>query len=116
MDLYGRDRDQWPLFRTKSAEALMQHIGKFVGLVFGQGQPAVLCFYFHPWEFLPMPAEFHFGEGTVIPDSFLIQNCGEYALEQLGVLIGRLKEHSARFTTARALAANLKTCGEVSNR
>ncbi len=105
VDPYGRDRDQWPLFRTESTHELMRHIDNFVGFVAVRGQPAVLCFYFHPWEFLPMPSEFHFGEGTVIPDPFLIKNCGEYALEQLGVLISCLKERSARFTTAKALAA-----------
>lgn len=104
-DPYGRDRDQWPLFRTESAQRLMQHIDNFVGFVSGQGLPAVLCFYFHPWEFLPMPSEFHFGEGSVVPDPFLIQNCGDYALQQLEALVDGLKERSARFLTARALAA-----------
>jgi len=104
-DPYGRDRDQWPLFRTESAQSLMKHIDNFVGHVSDQGWPAVLCFYFHPWEFLPMQSEYHFGEGTVVPDPFLIKNCGDYALEQFGVLIDGLKERSARFTTAKGLAA-----------
>lgn len=104
-DPYGRDRDQWPLWRTESADSLMRHIDNFVGYVAARDLPAVLCFYFHPWEFLPMKGEYHFGEGTVIPDPFLVKNCGDYALEQFGVLVDRLQERGARFLTARALAA-----------
>lgn len=107
-DPYGRDRDQWPLFRTASADKLMEHIDSFVGFVSEKGLPAVLCFYFHPWEFLPMAPEYHFGEGTVVPDYFLIENCGDYALEQLGVLVDRLKERSAKFATAKGLAGTWK--------
>ena len=104
-DEYGRDRDQWPLFRTESADRLMKHIDNYIGFVSAKGLPAVLCFYFHPWEFLPMAPQYHFGEGTVVPDPFLIANCGDYALEQLGVLVDRLQERGAAFTTAKALAA-----------
>jgi peptidoglycan/xylan/chitin deacetylase (PgdA/CDA1 family) len=103
-DPYGRDRDQWPLWRTESADSLMLHIDSFIGFVSQRGLPAVLCFYFHPWEFVPMAPQYHFGEGTVIPDPFIIKGCGEYALEQLGLLIGRLQERGARFVTARGLA------------
>ncbi len=104
-DQYGRDRDQWPLWRTESADALMEHIEAFIGYVLERNLPAVLCFYMHPWEFLPMQAEYHFGEGTVIPDPFIVKNCGDYALEQLGVLIDRLQERGGRFTTCRQLAS-----------
>lgn len=104
-DPYGRDRDQWPMWRTESADSLMRHIDSFIGYVAARDLPAILCFYFHPWEFLPMEGEYHFGEGTVIPDPFLVKNCGDYALEQFGVLVDRLQERGARFLTARALAA-----------
>ncbi|MGC9316413.1 MAG: polysaccharide deacetylase family protein [Armatimonadota bacterium] len=105
-DQYGRDRDQWPLFRTESADRLMTHIDAFIGYVREREQPVVLCFYFHPWEFVEMPTRMHYGEGTVIPDYFLVENCGEYALEQLGVLLTLLDERGADFTTARDLAAS----------
>lgn len=103
-DEYGRDRDQWPLFRTESAEALMAHIDGFIGYVRERGEPVVLCFYFHPWEFVPMPTEMHYGEGSVVPDYFLVKNCGDYALEQLGALMEMLSERGARYTTAAGLA------------
>ena len=60
---------------------------------------------FHPWEFWPMPqGPIHYGEGTVIPDPFIVKNCGDYALEQLDLLITRLKDMGAEFLTCRALA------------
>lgn len=104
-DQYGRDRDQWPLFRTESANALMEHIDSFIEYAQDVGVPAVLCFYMHPWEFHQMPDKYHYGEGTVVPDPFLIKNCGEYALEQLVELIRLLQARGAAFMTARDLAA-----------
>src|SRR5690606_39047156 len=95
-DEYGRDRDQWPLFRTKSADALMEHIDSFIAYVREREQPVVLCFYFHPWEFVEMPTQMHYGEGTVVPDYFLVENCGDYALEQLAALMDRLTARGAR--------------------
>lgn len=105
-DEYGRDRDQWPLFRTESADSLMRHIDAFIGYVNERGQPVVLCFYFHPWEFIDIPESYTYGEGTVVPHPFLIKNCGQYAVEQLGRLLDSLAERGARFTTARDLAAS----------
>ncbi len=103
-DPYGRDRDQWPLFRTESAAALMQHIDNFVAYVRARGLPPVLCFYFHPWEFVPMPESMYLGEGTVVPEPFLIANCGDYAREQFGLLLDALQERGAQFLTCRELA------------
>lgn len=105
-DEYGRDRDQWPLFRTQSAAKLMEHIDSFIAYVCARGEPVVLCFYFHPWEFVEMPTQMHYGEGTVVPDYFLVENCGPYALEQLGALMELLRGRGAAFTTARDLAAS----------
>jgi hypothetical protein len=105
-DPYHRDRDQWPLFRTKSADALMVHIDHFIEYVRARSLPVVLCFYFHPWEFMPMPTRMHYGEGAVEPDYFLVENCGDYALEQFTLLVDRLLERGAAFTTARQLAAD----------
>ncbi len=103
-DPYGRDRDQWPLFRTESAEALLKHVDNFIGYVRERGVPPVLCFYFHPWEFLPQAESMYLGEGTVVPEPFLIKNCGPYALEQFGLLIEGLQARGGKFTTCRAMA------------
>ncbi len=106
LDPFGRDRDQWPLFRTERAAALLGHVDNYVGFVRDRGLPAVLCFYFHPWEFVPMPESMFLGEGTVVPDKFLIENCGPYALEQFGLALEGLLERGAEFTTCAALAAS----------
>lgn len=104
-DPYGRDRDQWPLFRTHGAEALMVHVDAFIGYAHKMGKPPVLCFYFHPWEFWPMPqGALHFGEVSVKPDEFLVKNCGPEATRQLGLLIDALKQRGGTFITARQCA------------
>jgi peptidoglycan/xylan/chitin deacetylase (PgdA/CDA1 family) len=96
-----RDRDQWPLFRTESAEALYERIVKYEKFAEEKGVPAVLCFYMHPWEFHKMPEGLlHYGEGAVLPDPFIIKNCGEYAAEQFDVLIQKLKDFGSEFSTA----------------
>ncbi len=104
-DPYGRDLDQWPLFRTQSADALMQHIHGFMKYCEKTGSDVFLCFYFHPWEFYKMPeGEIHYGEGSVHPDPFIVKNCGEYAVEQLNLLIEKLKGEGARFYQAKEIA------------
>ncbi|MDD4869583.1 MAG: polysaccharide deacetylase family protein [Kiritimatiellae bacterium] len=104
-DEYGRDRDQWPLFRTHSAKDLLGHIDGFTRYVRARGEPVVLTFYFHPWEFWQMPqGPIHYGEGTVIPDPFIVKNCGDYALEQFDKLLEGLHDRDACFKTCRAYA------------
>jgi peptidoglycan/xylan/chitin deacetylase (PgdA/CDA1 family) len=99
-DPLGRDRDQWPIFRTVSAEALLKRIDSFIDHVQSRGIAPVLTLYFHPWEFWPMPqGAIHFGEGAVTPDPFIVANCGGYALEQLDLLLKGLRTRGASFTT-----------------
>jgi len=103
-DEFGRDMDQWPLFRTESADKVMEHIDGYAAFCRKQGVEPFLCFYFHPWEFWPMPEGLiHYGEGAVMPDPFIIKNCGEYAAEQLDILIARLKKIGAEFYQARQI-------------
>lgn len=105
-DPFGRDRDQWPLFRTESAAALLGHIDGFSGYARAHGAAPFLCFYFHPWEFHPMPqGEIRFGEGGVRPDPFIVKNCGPYAAEQLDRLIVGLQQRGAHFRCAAEVAA-----------
>lgn len=105
-DPYGRDRDQWPLFRTKSSVELMEHVVSYTRYATDRGvDPVVLCFYFHPWEFEEMPRGLiHFGEGSVLPDEMITKGCGNYAVEQLGELVEMLKGVGAEFSTVRELA------------
>ena len=103
-DEYGRDKDQWPLFRTQSTEDFIPHIESFMSYLEKNDQsqkPIVLCFYFHPWEFWEMPeGVIHFGEGGVLPDPFLTKGCGKYCLNQVELLIDWLKSKEAAFLTA----------------
>ncbi len=107
-DPYGRDADQWPLFRTESAAALLKHIDGYSAFCADAGITPFLCFYFHPWEFWPMPqGEIHYGEGAVRPDPFIVKNCGPYAASQLDCLVAALTERGARFCQARQIAEEL---------
>ena len=103
-DDYGRDKDQWPLYRTQSTEAFIPHIESFMSYLEKNDQsqkPIVLCFHFHPWEFWEMPeGVIHFGEGGVLPDPFLTKGCGKYCLNQVELLIDWLKSKEAAFLTA----------------
>jgi peptidoglycan/xylan/chitin deacetylase (PgdA/CDA1 family) len=99
-----RDRDQWPLFRTEGAAYLLKRIESFLAFCDQKQAAKCLCFYIHPWEFHPMKSSFNFGEATVIPDEFIIRNCGEKALEELEALVDGLKGMGAVFHTARELA------------
>lgn len=99
-----RDRDQWPLFRTKGAGYLLKRIESFLAFCDQKQIPKCLCFYFHPWEFHPMKNAFNFGEATVIPDEFITRNCGEAALGELEALIDGLKTIGGTFHSACELA------------
>jgi peptidoglycan/xylan/chitin deacetylase (PgdA/CDA1 family) len=99
-----RDRDQWPLFRTKGADALMKRVNGFIKFMRDHELPVVLCFYFHPWEFIPIRKSYKYGECTVTPDRFITLNCGDKAMEEFGILIDRLKDLGAEFHRADAFA------------
>lgn len=105
-DEYGRDRDQWPIFRTRGAEELLARVDSFIEFASDRGaDPVVLCFYLHPWEFHPMPQDaIHYGEGSVVPDPVLVENCGDRAVAELAGLIKGLKRRGVRFLSAGDLA------------
>ncbi|MFA5852392.1 MAG: polysaccharide deacetylase family protein [Spirochaetales bacterium] len=98
-----RDRDQWPLFRTKGAEYILEKSVAFMKFCDDKEIPRVLAYYIHPWEFWPMKASYNFGEATVIPDEFITKNCGDVALRELGKLFDGLLGMGATFATAREL-------------
>lgn len=105
-DQYGRDRDQWPLFRTRGAKAVMKHVDNMLAFYERKKLPPVICFYMHPWEFHEMPRGLiHFGEGSVLPDPFIVKNCGKVAVNELDKLISLLKQRNAEFCSCCELAA-----------
>jgi len=106
-DPYGRDRDQWPLFRTEGADSLAARVDSMLEFYASKNLPPVLCFYMHPWEFHEMPeGPIHYGEGAVIPDPFIVKNCGAVAVEQLGKLVRLLKDRGAGFAQARSVTVD----------
>jgi hypothetical protein len=105
-DPYQRDRDQWPLFRTESAEALIKKVNSFIDYVEARDTRPVLAFYFHPWEFYEMPlGSIDFGEASVKPLPFIVKNCGRPACAQLDKLCGMLTELGGEFKTAEEIAS-----------
>ncbi|MHC4871794.1 MAG: polysaccharide deacetylase family protein [Planctomycetota bacterium] len=106
---YNRDRDQWPLFRTKGSKFLLKKIDSFIDYVTERKTKPVLAFYFHPWEFYKMPqGAINFGEANVKPVPFITKNCGKYALKQLDILIKELKQRGGIFKTAQEIANDWK--------
>jgi peptidoglycan/xylan/chitin deacetylase (PgdA/CDA1 family) len=104
-DPYHRDRDQWPLFRTKSAGYMIKKADSFIDFVRTHNERPVLCFYMHPWEFYPMPqGSINFGECSVKPLPFIIKNCGPKAVVQFDNLCRLLIDRGGRFVTAMHLA------------
>lgn len=104
-DQYQRDRDQWPLFRTESADFLMKKIDSFINYVEERNIRPVLCFYFHPWEFHEMPqGSIDFGEASVTPFPFIVKNCGKKACQEFDSLCSILKSAGGRFVTCLDLA------------
>lgn len=104
-DPYQRDRDQWPLFRTESAGAVLQKADSFIDYVSVRKQRPVLAFYFHPWEFHPMPqGSIDYGEASVTPLPFITKNCGDVACREFESLLRELKERGGEFKTAEEVA------------
>ncbi len=96
-----RDRDQWPLFRTKGGEYMVERSQAFNEFCDSKGIDTYLCFYIHPWEFWPMEESYNFGEATVIPERFITENCGTGAVDELRKLLQGLKDMGAVFMQSR---------------
>jgi hypothetical protein len=83
----------------------MKHIDGYIQYCEDKKADPFICFYIHPWEFWEMPEGLiHSGEGAVLPDPFIIKNCGKYAAEQFDLLIQKLKERGSDFYRACDLA------------
>jgi hypothetical protein len=102
---YQRDRDQWPLFRTKSGAALLKKVDGFVHTVRRRGHRPVVCLYFHPWEFHEMPrGAIDYGEASVRPLPFITKNCGPRAVREFDAFCRGIVERGGQFRTARQIA------------
>lgn len=103
-DQYGRDLDQWPIFRIEGASSLIRHVDNMLAYYAGRQLPAVFCLYIHPWEFVEMPSRFVYGEAIIEPLPFVVQNCGTKALKELSEVIDAFRVRGARFYSAQELA------------
>ena len=74
----------------------MERIKAFQKFMWDKGQPAVLCFYFHPWEFEECKTEYHYGEGGVIVDDFIVKGTGDKATREFDRLCTLIKEDNAK--------------------
>lgn len=106
---YQRDRDQWPLYRIKSAEVLLKKVDSFVDYVQKRNCRPVVCFYFHPWEFHEMPqGTIDYGEAPVRPLPFITRNCGPKAVAEFECLCAGITESGGRFRTAKEIAKDFR--------
>ena len=104
-DPYQRDRDQWPLFRTKGADYMLGRSSAFIDYVSERGARPVLLFYIHPWEFHPMPrGPIDYGEASVKPLDFITLNCGDVACQELDKMLAGLRKMGGTFKTAAQIA------------
>lgn len=106
-----RDRDQWPLFRTKGGQYMLERSLAFHEFCGEKGIDTFLCFYIHPWEFWPMEPSYNFGEATVIPEEFITKNTGPAAIEEMRILIQGLKDAGAVFMQSKDVPALLQERG-----
>lgn len=97
--------DPWPVFRTESAGKAFEMIDRFLDHMHHKTDRPVLAFYFHPWEFCPMPqGAIDYGQASVTPLPFLTKNCGPVACEQFDLLLAGLHERGGVFRTAHDIA------------
>ena len=83
----------------------MKHVHGYMEFCRREKTDPFICTYMHPWEFHEMPKGLlHYGEGAVLPDEFIVRNCGPYAEEQLDLWIGMLKAEGAEFRQAQNVA------------
>lgn len=103
-DKFGRDRDQWPKFRTKGAGILLKSIDRVTKLMHRKSNEAVLCFYMHPWEFIKMPSKLKTAEADINLNEFLSKNTGDYACRQLDELISALLDRGSNIVNIKEYA------------
>ncbi len=96
-----RDRDGWPKLRTHDGHYLADMVMRNARKLWEQGKPALVCLYLHPWEFVEMPAVIDTDEARIEFKPWLARNCGQYALNELGVFIAEMKKAGAEFHTLR---------------
>ena len=81
-----RDRDQWPLFRTKGAKQLFKKVESYISFVQEKDLPAVLCFFDWSWilhTLLPMTVCLQPAGGQTAR-SWVERSCAWHAVSHMG--------------------------------
>jgi peptidoglycan/xylan/chitin deacetylase (PgdA/CDA1 family) len=92
--------DPWIAMRLKGPEAVLAMILREAKRQHEQGNPALACFYLHPWEFVEMPQVIKTDECCRIEFHELIwRNTGDASVRGLDTLITGLRSAGARFHT-----------------
>lgn len=96
-----RDRDGWPKLRTHSGRYLAEMVRRNARRAWDDGRPALVCLYLHPWEFVPMPSVLDTDEARIELKPWLVQNCGQPALDELDAFIREMQRDGGEFYTLR---------------
>jgi peptidoglycan/xylan/chitin deacetylase (PgdA/CDA1 family) len=96
-----RDRDGWPKLRTHGGRHLADMVRRNAERMWAAGKPMMVCLYLHPWEFVPMPTVLDTDEARIEFKPWLVQNCGQRALDELDIFITEMQRLDARFYTLR---------------
>lgn len=101
---YFGGNDQWPLLRLLGADFVFENSKSFTDKQMKEADIAVLLFYLHPWEFIPMPEKFEYDEGTFYFKEELYKNCGDTMVREFGKLAELLIDDGFIFMTALEFA------------
>jgi len=96
--------DPWIAMRLKGAEAVLDMILREAERQHEQGNPALACFYLHPWEYVEMPRAITTDECRIAFRDLIWKNTGDASVRALNTLIAGLKAANARFHTIRDFA------------
>jgi hypothetical protein len=102
---YFGKNDQWPLLRLLGARFVLQNLPPVVNEQLTMASSACLLFYLHPWEFEPMPAKYHYDEGTFAFKPELHQNCGPKMTREFDLFLRQALEKGYEFVTCEGYRA-----------
>ncbi|MBN1910743.1 MAG: polysaccharide deacetylase family protein [Pirellulales bacterium] len=95
------EEDPWITLRLKGAEAVLEMIWREHDRQQKQGNPALACFYLHPWEYVEMPQTITTDECRIEFHDLICKNTGDASVRTLDALIAALKAEGAQFHTIR---------------
>lgn len=98
---YGNSISQWPILRLYGADAFISYLASLIKKQHEKCGISVICVYFHPWEFWPMPSKLSGIEANVELAPYLYENCGGKTLLSLKNFISHFKRNGFHFSTMK---------------